>query len=146
MSNLSIEETDTLYLLINNKLPVPERLFRIGVRNDPYCVYCPGLEVSDIPHFFCTCFRVERVWLWLKSKLLQLVDIQQNSDWDIVNLAFPTSRKEKAFAWIIGAYVNYVWQTSMVKDELLVVDKFFGFLTYKYKEMRPSIGRIEWLE
>ena len=39
---------DVLFLLVHNKLPVPERLFRIGVRNDPYCLHCPGAEMADI--------------------------------------------------------------------------------------------------
>ena len=31
---------DILFLLIQNKMPVPERLFRIWFRKDPYCQYC----------------------------------------------------------------------------------------------------------
>merc|ERR1712240_476423 len=33
---------DVMYILIHNKLPVPERLFRIRVKNDPYCLICVG--------------------------------------------------------------------------------------------------------
>ena len=33
------EARDLLYLLVHNKLPVPERLFIIGLRLDPYCQY-----------------------------------------------------------------------------------------------------------
>ena len=32
---------DVLFLLIHNKLPVRERLFRIGLSVDPYCQACP---------------------------------------------------------------------------------------------------------
>merc|ERR1711954_434841 len=31
---------DVMYLMIHNKLPVKERLFRIRLRNDPYCMAC----------------------------------------------------------------------------------------------------------
>ena len=66
-SKLSSEESGCLYLLINNKLPVPERLHRISVRDTPYCVLCPGLIVSDVLHYFCSCLRTRGVWSWIKS-------------------------------------------------------------------------------
>ena len=31
---------DVLFLLLHNKLPVKERLFRIGMKHDPYCLKC----------------------------------------------------------------------------------------------------------
>ena len=44
---------DVMYLLIHNKLPVPERLFRIRLKNDPYCRTCVGgAEIADVEHFF----------------------------------------------------------------------------------------------
>ena len=39
---------DTLFLLLHNKLPVRERLFRIGLAVDPYCEVCPGGVVCDL--------------------------------------------------------------------------------------------------
>ena len=47
------EAKETMFLLIHNKLPVSERLFRIGVKVDPYCPHCPGTVTADIEHFFC---------------------------------------------------------------------------------------------
>ena len=58
----------------------------------------------------------------------------------------PTSIKEKEIVWIIGVYVNYAWRTLVAHDEVLNVEKFFGFLTYKYRENKSFLGRIEWLE
>ena len=46
---------DVMFLLLHNKLPVKERLFRIGLKNDPYCLKCDGAEINDIVHFFCSC-------------------------------------------------------------------------------------------
>ena len=48
---------DVMFLLLHNELPVPEHLFRIGVRQDPYCQYCSGAEIADVEHVFCTCER-----------------------------------------------------------------------------------------
>ena len=63
---------DVLFLLVHNKLPVPERLFRIGVRNYPYCLHCPGAEIADIYHFFCSCKRTGEGWAWVRLKILGL--------------------------------------------------------------------------
>ena len=57
---------DVLFLLLHNKLPVRERLFRIGLKHDPYCLKCAGAEVNDIVHFFCMCVVVCNTWSWLK--------------------------------------------------------------------------------
>ena len=45
---------DVMFLLLHNKLPVQERLFRIRLRADPYCLSCVGAEIGDVVHFFCT--------------------------------------------------------------------------------------------
>ena len=61
---------DTLYLVLHNKLPVPERLFRIRLRNDPYCQTCEAAEVADLEHFFCSCSLVTRIWSWVRSRVV----------------------------------------------------------------------------
>ena len=72
-----------------SKLPVKERLFRIGVKHDPYCLKFSGAEVHDIVHYFCTCEAVCNTWDWLKGQVVCLghmkVDVE---DWGIVNLLF----------------------------------------------------------
>ena len=37
---------DIMYLMLHNKLPVVERLFRIRLRPDPYCKSCIGAELG----------------------------------------------------------------------------------------------------
>ena len=68
------EARDVLFLLIHNKLPVLERLFRIGVKQDPYCLHCAGAEVADLEHFFCACVRTRQCWSWVRLKILGLCD------------------------------------------------------------------------
>ena len=133
--NFSMEETNTLYLLINNKLPVPERLFRIGVKYDPYCSHCPGLEIADIPHLFCSCIRTTDVWLWLRSRIINMFNMNQITDWELLNFVLPVISKENVV----------VWQALMFNDDIVKIDKFFGFLTYKYKQMQSSLGFFDWL-
>ena len=61
--HIEVEAKDAMFLLIHDKLPVPERLFRIGLRPDPYCLHCPGAEVADLEHFFCPCVRIDSAGL-----------------------------------------------------------------------------------
>ena len=134
---------DIEYLLIHNKLPVPERLHRTGFRVDSFCAYCPGAQVSDVVHFFCTCVRTRRCWLWIKRLVGSLCDRSaQSSDWNMLNLAFPKSSYEKEISWLIVSYVNFAWTEFSVRDSALDLDIFFGFLKFKYKENANAIGRI----
>ena len=48
---------DMMYLLLRDKKPVQERLYRIKLKVDPYCLYCPGAEFGGIIHYFCECQR-----------------------------------------------------------------------------------------
>ena len=125
---------DVLFLLLHNKLPVKERLFRIGVKHDPYCLKCAGAEVHDIVHYFCTCEAVCNTWDWLKRQVVQLGRLGARvDDWDLVNLLFKHSSNDSEIVWLISSYVLYVWE--VVHDKKLEVkrDKFFGYLTFKYK-------------
>ena len=125
---------DVLFLLLHNKLPVKERLFRMGVQHDPYCTQCDGAEINDIMHFFCTCEAVRNTWAWLK---MQLVQVGQTGavidDWHMINLLFLNSSHDSEIVWLISTYVYYVWEMVHVKKQQVRLEKFFGYLTFKYK-------------
>merc|ERR1711954_513857 len=130
---------DVLFLLIHNKLPVKERLFRIGLKHDPYCLKCAGAEISDIVHSFCTCGDVCNTWSWVKRQVVQLgrrgagvVDWDVD-DWELVNLLFLNSSRDAEITWLVSSYVLYVWEMVYVKKLEVKLDKFFGYLTFKYK-------------
>ena len=77
LPSVTSETREILFLLMHQKLPVRERLFRIGVKDDPYSSHCPGLEIADIPHLFCSCIRTTDVWLWLRSRILKMFNMNQ---------------------------------------------------------------------
>ena len=54
-------------------------------------------------------------------------------DWDIVNLLFLNSRNDSEIVWLVSSYVLYVWEMVQVKKLEVKLDKFFGYLTFKYK-------------
>ena len=62
---ISSTAREVLYLAAHNKVPVSERLFRIGLQSDPYCLSClevRGALFGDTELFFCTCKNVESTW------------------------------------------------------------------------------------
>ena len=130
---------DVLFLLLHNKLPVKERLFRIGLNNDPYCNKCAAAEVNDIVHYFCTCEAVCITWSWLKRQVVQLGNMGANAnDWDLVNLLFLSSSRDLETVWLISTYVLYVWEMMHVKKLEVKLGKFFWYLTFKYKMHQAS--------
>ena len=66
---------DVMFLLLHNKLPVQERLFRIRLRADPYCLYCVGAEIGDAVHYFCTCHKISDTWSWVKRQVIKWDEI-----------------------------------------------------------------------
>ena len=132
---LTPQARDTLFLLIHNKLPVKERLFRIGLSVDPYCEVCPGGVVADVEHFFCSCTRIDFLWSWVRCRVLGLLDCSsQISNWELINLVLPSSSSEKEVIWLIGTFVAEVWSAIFSRaGSGLKGDQFFGFLKFKYK-------------
>ena len=65
---------DTLFCLVHGLYRNRARLFRQGRAQDPAC---PVPEchraVQDREHIFCSCSRVVEAWLWMRSRLLQLL-------------------------------------------------------------------------
>ena len=96
---------DVLFLLLHNKLPVKERLFRIGLRHDPYCIKCAGAEINGIVHFFCTCEAVCNTWSWLKRQVVEVGHLGAGlDDWELVNLLFTKSSNDSEIVWLISLY------------------------------------------
>ena len=130
---------DVMYLLIHNKLPVPERLFRIRLRNDPYCPSCVGAEISDVEHFFTKCEGVADTWTCMRIEILRYGIFQNNvDDWNIINLMFPKSRLERELIWLVSSYILYVWDSVYVRGADVKAEQFFGYLRFKYKELNTT--------
>ena len=142
MSVVDSGPRDIMFLLIHNKLPVPERLFRISARRDPYCETCLGAEISNLEHFFCTCINASLLWTWIKNRIKVLFLSADASDWHLLNLLFPHSQYETEVVWLISNYVWFIWENTVVRSESISLDKFFGYLTFKYREKQAASGLI----
>ena len=64
-------------------------------------------------------------------------------DWDIVNLLFLKSGRDSEIVWLVSSYVGYVWELVHVRESEVKLDKFFGYLTFKYRmQQRTSPDQI----
>ena len=132
-----------MYLLIHNKLPVQERLFRIRLRNDPYCQSCAGAEICDVEHFFTRCERVVDTWTCMRIEILRYGKFQNSvDDWKILNLMFPKSRVDNELIWLVSSYALYVWESVYLRGAEVRAEQFFGFLKFKYKELQKRSTNI----
>ena len=133
---LGSQSRELLFLLIHNKLPTKERLYRIQLTNDPHCEIClnsAGSFVCDIEHLFCSCLRVADIWNEIRGKLGRVIH-RNVSNFDLLNLNFSVREFNNEIIWVIGSYVYEVWSSFCAKDTA-VMDrvKFFGFLKFKFK-------------
>ena len=133
---------DVMYLMLHNKLPVQERLFRIRLKADPYCLYCVGAEIGDAVHYFCTCNKTSETWSWVKRQVITQVG-RDVRDWDVLNLFFPKSRRDKEMVWMLTHYVLYVWNSLYVKESDVKLDQFIGYLKFKFKEASIKLNDLQ---
>ena len=131
-----------MFLLLHNKLPVQERLFRIRLRTDPYCSHCVGAEIGDAVHFFCTCQKTSETWSWVKRQIIMQVG-RDVPDWDVINLFFPKSRHEREMIWMLTYYMLYVWDSVYVKESDVKLDQFIGYLKFKFKESPMKLNNLQ---
>ena len=59
-------------------------------------------------------------------------------DWDVINLIFPNSSRGREILWLVSTYILYVWETVQYKKKEVKLEKFFGFLTYKFKLQKET--------
>ena len=125
---------DQCYLMVHNKLPVQERLFRINMARDPYCS-CSTATVQDICHFFAHCDRTRRYWDWTKKLTYDLLGLRNVSDEFLLGFKWPKSKRDRDICFLISHYVFIIWDMLMRRKLQTVSEReFFGFLRYKYKE------------
>ena len=58
---------------------------------------------------------------------------QNVAEWDLINLFFPNSIRSREIMWMVSTYILYVWETVHIKKQEVKLEKFFGFLTFKFK-------------
>ena len=146
LPNLTSTTREILYLTIHNKLPSRERLFRIGLTNDPYCVSCfdnnKGAVTCDMEHLFCTREKVEAVWADVKDILMSIIPLGTSfSNMQLLTLDIPKFDGELSYVWVLGNYMELVWKLVHLQGVHLAKEKVFGFLKFKYKAEQMGARR-----
>ena len=146
-SDILDAEREVLYLLIHNKLPTKERIFRINKIQEPYCDFCMetlGAVISDRYHVFCACLRISETWMEVKAMIANLLpgDNVMNDDLDLITLQFPKGKYDEEIVWVIAAYLSWVWR-ECVNGGVTALDKrkFFGYLKFKFKRDQTGAKR-----
>ena len=111
------------------------------LKPDSYFQFCESAEIADVEHFFCLCERTRRAWTWVRGKVVDTGghQLQILADWDILNLFYTSSDYDQEIVWLVSSYVLYVWENIFVRRAEVKLEKFFGYLTYKYREHQSSL-------
>ena len=74
----------------------------------------------------------------MRNEILRYGKFQSRNidNWKILNLMFPKSRLDNELVWLVSSYALYVWDKVYVKGTDVRAEHFFGFLKFKYKELR----------
>ena len=149
---LSKNSRTIIYLFIHERVSTRERGFRL-MRNrydSPLCYRGCGL-VETPTHKYATCLWVSSAW----NKILDLIiDLDQTmvfeSSCDILCLNFPHKARDNAILWLIGHYLEFVEDETIIKNSKVTGDQVMGYLMSKYIADRfkamPCIGQISSLD
>ena len=104
--------------------------------------------MQDCVHLFAECGNVQEGWYWLRTRILSLLpDNQGLSNFEINHLMFPKdNRVEDELMFLVGNWVQCVYEEVVVKDRKLMDQFVRGHFQYKVYESRkrrmPSLNHI----
>ena len=150
---LEAEPKDILFCLTHNLQLNKERLFEQNQAQNAFCPLpqCQG-RVQDREHLFCSCYLVSEAWIWVRSKLLQLlpntIQAAGTSGEEFILMRFPKDTLDKEVVWLIGNYCGIVKKISIDKKRKLGACKVAGIVKARLSALKeravvqPSIFNI----
>ena len=138
---------EIFFLVINNIVANKDRLYnKFNMANSPNCPLCN--ELHDNVHVFCECVLVREAWFWVRQRLLQMFPSSHGntSNFEFLNLMFDSSLLDSEVVWMLGIYLQLVWDTVICKKkglklETLKSEYSLKYLTHKSSNM-PSFAHI----
>ena len=148
---------EVLYMIVNNVFPTQERLWRINSEKNienrrvftDICQKCNQGVVEDCVHLFAECGKVQEGWYWLRTRIMNLLpDYQGMSNFEILHLMFPEDgRVENEIMWLLGTWVQMVYEEVVVRDRKLLDYFVRGHFQYDYyesmKKKMPTLNYIQ---
>ena len=131
---------EVMYMITNNLFPTQERLFRINLEKkyenrrvfSNLCQKCDQGVVEDCVHLFMECERVKEGWLWVRRRVMTLLNMQGLSNYELLHLCFPRELVENEVMWLIGVWVQMVYEEVFVKKRTFDDQFVRGNFRYKY--------------
>ena len=111
---------EILFMIIHNIVPNRERLFsKFNMVPNHDCVQCG--ELHDNVHLFCACQLVREAWFWVRQRLLDLLPntSANTSNFEFINLMFECAALENEVIWMLGIWVQLVWDFVICKKKML---------------------------
>ena len=123
---------EILFLIINNVVANRDRLFhKFNMVNSPNCLLC--LTVQDNVHLFSECVMVREAWFWIRQRLLQMHPGSGiTSNFEFLHLMFEKSLMDEEMTWILGIFVQLVWDIVICKKKHLKLETVKSEIHLKY--------------
>ena len=150
-SMLEPRAREILFMIIHNIIPNRDRLFsKFNMAPDPFCLHCRVLH--DNSHIFSECQLVREAWFWTRQRLLDMVP-QENastSNFEFINLMFDSYVLENEVIWILGIWVELVWNFVICKKKSLNLETVkseisLRFITHQNSNL-PALAHINGLQ
>ena len=138
---LESESKDILFTLVHDFFYTKQRMFQQHRVQDPFCPVqeCQG-KVQDREHLFTSCVLVAEAWVWLRTKLLQLLPTTVGASGitseDFILLQFPKDTMDKECVWLLGNYCEVVCRTVIGKKRKLKAEQLAGTLRARLQRMK----------
>ena len=140
---------------INNILPTRERQSRLGLLDldnrqviNAQCNRCDQRSLDTVVHMFSECSLVREAWAWTRRRVLSLLpdDMSDLSNLELLLMFFPKEMFENSIVWVLGVYMNYVYEEAVIKGRLLSDHHVRGYMRYMYYQSKgtkmPDVGYI----
>ena len=138
-SMLEPKAREILFMIINNIVPNRDRLFhKFHMVADPNCLQCRVLQENV--HLFCECQLVREAWFWIRQRLLDMFP-QTNantSNFEFLNLMFDSYLMENEVIWLLGIWVELVWNVVICKKKYLKLEMVRSEVSLKFVSHQNS--------
>ena len=97
---------------------------------------------------FTECSLVREAWTWTRRRLLSLLppDMSDLSNQEFILMFFPKERCEGSMVWVIGTFMNWVYEEAVMKGRILTDLHVRGYMRYMFYEAMntkmPEVGYI----
>ena len=138
-------------MIVHNIVPNRDRLCnKFHMVADQNCTACGVLH--DNVHLFCECTLVREAWFWVRQRLLGMFPNGHGntSNFEFINLMFDSYMMDNEVIWILGIWVELVWNIVICKKKCLKLETTRSEFSLKLDSHRnsnlPAVGHIIGLE